>query len=103
MCVSPFIIGPESHHLSTLVTHWLDSIADTVFVKIGEVGQILRRLPRPLPHTLSIFGHNKGTSWRRDPSEVQLSIKMVMAVKSIQDDPGPEEMAPSPTILFVRD
>ena len=21
MCVSPFIIGPESHHLSTLVTH----------------------------------------------------------------------------------
>ena len=38
--------------------------------------------------TLSIFGHNKRTSWRRDPSEVQLSIKMAMAVKSTQDDPG---------------
>ena len=41
--------------------------------------------------TLSIFGHNKRTSWRRDPSEVQLSIKMVMAVKSTQDDPGTTE------------
>ena len=38
--------------------------------------------------TLSIFGHNKRKSWRRDPSEVQLSIKMVRAVKSTQDDPG---------------
>ena len=41
--------------------------------------------------TLSIFGHNKRKSWRRDPSEVQFSIKIVIAVKSIQDDPGTTE------------
>ena len=59
--------------------------------------------------TLSIFGHNKRTSWRRDPSTVQLSIKMTKAVKNPLDDPGttkpqfPEEKTPSPTDLFVRD
>ena len=62
-----------------------------------------------LPSTLSIFGHTKRTSWRRDPSTVQLSIKMTKAVKNPLDDPGttkpqfPEEKTPSPTDLFVRD
>ena len=41
----------------------LDSIADSVFVKIGWVGQILRRLPRPLPQWCRIFWGPQLSDW----------------------------------------
>ena len=41
----------------------IDSIADSVFVKIGGVGQILRRLPRPLPRWCRIFWGPQLSDW----------------------------------------
>ena len=71
------------------------------------------RLLQDMPvdrHTLFIFGQNKRTSWWRDPSEEQLSAKMVNTVKSSQGDFGSTEShdsqkktTPSSTDFFGRD
>ena len=42
---------------------FIDSIADSVFVKIGWVGKILRRLLRPLPRWCRIFWGPQLSDW----------------------------------------